>query len=99
SSRKVRVTQASPNQFGKEDTMKKIAKTVLAVSIGVATGILVLVGVLFLGSNAVAQTGDSKNTKLTIVFVQGLWADGSSCNKVINPLLDKRYKVISLQNP
>jgi len=56
-------------------------------------------GVLSLGSNAFAQTGDSKNTKPTIVFVHGLWADGSSWNKVINPLVDKGYKVISVQNP
>ena len=83
----------------RRNTMKKITKTLLAGSVGVATGILVLVGVLFLGSNAVAQTGDSMNTKLTIVFVHGLWADGSSWNKVINPLVDKGYKVISVQNP
>src|SRR5262252_8567009 len=62
-------------------------------------GILVLVSGLFLGSNAFAQTGDSKNAKLTIVFVHGLWADGSCWNKVINPLVDKGYKVILVQNP
>src|SRR6201988_5082520 len=62
-------------------------------------GILVFVGLLSLGSNAFAQTGDSKNTKPTIVFVHGLWADGSSWGKVINPLVDKGYKVISVQNP
>jgi pimeloyl-ACP methyl ester carboxylesterase len=62
-------------------------------------GILVFVGVLSLASNAFAQTGDSKNTKPTIVFVHGLWADGSSWGKVINPLVDKGYKVISVQNP
>ena len=62
-------------------------------------GILGLAGVLFVGSNAFAQTGDSKNTKPTIVFVHGLWADGSSWSKVINPLVDKGYKVISVQNP
>jgi pimeloyl-ACP methyl ester carboxylesterase len=62
-------------------------------------GILVFVGLLSLGSNAFAQTGDSKNTKPTIVFVHGLWADGSSWSKVINPLVDKGYKVISVQNP
>lgn len=60
---------------------------------------LVFVSLLSLGSNAFAQTGDSKNTKPTIVFVHGLWADGSSWNKVINPLVDKGYKVISVQNP
>ena len=63
------------------------------------TGILVFVGVLFLGSNAVAQTGDSMNTKPTIVFVHGLWADGSCWSKVINPLVNKGYKVLSVQNP
>jgi pimeloyl-ACP methyl ester carboxylesterase len=62
-------------------------------------GILVFVGFLSLASNAFAQTGDSKNTKPTIVFVHGLWADGSSWSKVINPLVDKGYKVISVQNP
>lgn len=60
---------------------------------------LLLVGVLFLSSNAAAQTGSSTSTKPTIVFVHGLWADGSSWNKLINPLADKGYKVISVQNP
>src|SRR4030095_8096032 len=70
--------------------MKKTTKTLLAG---------VVAGALFLGSNAFAQTGDSKNTKPTIVFVHGLGADVSSWNKVINPLVDKGYKVISVQNP
>jgi len=61
---------------------------------------LVLVSFLILISNVFAQNGDkSMNTKPTIVFVHGLWADGSSWNKVINPLVDKGYKVISVQNP
>jgi len=60
---------------------------------------LVFVSVLILISNAFAQNGDSMNTKPTIVFVHGLWADGSSWNKLINPLVDKGYKVISVQNP
>lgn len=64
--------------------MRKITQTPLAVSAGVGSGILVLVGVLCLASNAVAQTGGSMNTKPTIVFVHGLWADGSSWSKVIN---------------
>ncbi len=59
----------------------------------------VLVGVLFLGSKASAQTGETANAKPTIVFVHGLWADGSSWNKLINPLADRGYKVISVQNP
>jgi hypothetical protein len=61
--------------------------------------VLLFVGALFLGSIAVAQTADSTNTRLTIVFVHGLWADGSSWSKVINRLVDKGYKVISVQNP
>ncbi len=39
------------------------------------------------------------NKKPTIVFVHGLWADGSSWNKLINPLVDQGYEVISVQNP
>ena len=62
-------------------------------------GILVFVGVLSLASNAFEQTGDSKNTKPTIVFVHGLWAYGSFLGKVINLLVYKGYKVISVQNP
>ena len=70
--------------------MKKTTKTLFAG---------IVAGVLFLGSSAVSQTGDSMNKKLTIVFVHGLWADGSCWSKVINPLVDKGYKVISVQNP
>src|SRR6201993_2911585 len=70
--------------------MKKTTKTLL---------VGVVAGVLFLGSNAVSQTGDSMNKKLSIVFVHGLWADGSCWSKVINPLTDKGYKVLSVQNP
>ena len=58
-----------------------------------------LVYLLFVGLNAFAQTGHSTNTKPTIVFVHGLWADGSSWNKLINPLADKGYKTIAVQNP
>lgn len=57
---------------------------------------LVLAGVLFMVSNTIAQTADPKPT---IILVHGLWADGSSWNKVINPLGDKGYKVIAVQNP
>lgn len=55
--------------------------------------------VLFLGPSAVSQTGSSMNKKLTIVFVHGLWADGSCWSKVIAPLVDKGYQVLSVQNP
>src|SRR5262249_54387585 len=62
-------------------------------------GMFVVVGVLLFGSHAFAQTGSSMNTAPTIVFVHGLWADGSCWSKVISPLVDKGYKVISVQNP
>src|SRR5262245_18355160 len=62
-------------------------------------GILLFVGVLSLGSNAFAQTGASMKTKPTIVFVHEPWADGSYWSKIINPLVDQGYKVISVQNP
>ena len=79
--------------------MKQITKALLTRSVGVASVILILVGFSFLGSTAVAQSGGSMNIKLTIVFVHGLWADGSCWSKIVNPLVDKGYKVISVQNP
>jgi pimeloyl-ACP methyl ester carboxylesterase len=70
--------------------MKKTTNTLLAACV---------TGVLFLGSSAVSQTEGSMNKTLTIVFVHGLWADGSCWSKVITPLADKGYKIISVQNP
>jgi len=70
--------------------MKKSTKALLAG---------IVAGVLSLDSTVVAQTGDSMNKKPTIVFVHGLWADGSCWSKVIAPLVDKGYKVLSVQNP
>jgi pimeloyl-ACP methyl ester carboxylesterase len=61
--------------------------------------LFVLVASLLLVSTTFAQTGSSTNTKPTIILVHGLWADGSSWSKVINPLVDKGYKVIAVQNP
>src|SRR5436190_19427319 len=63
------------------------------------SALLACAGILILISNTFAQTGGSMNTKPTIVFVHGLWADGSSFNKLINPLVDKGYNVIAVQNP
>src|SRR5499425_906213 len=60
---------------------------------------LLLVSVFILVSSSFAQTEGSMNKKPTIVFVHGLWADGSSWNKLINPLVEKGYQVISVQNP
>src|SRR5215813_7726464 len=62
-------------------------------------GALLFVSVLSLGSSGFAQTAPSTKAKPTIVFVHGLWADGSCWSKVINPLVDQGYKVISVQNP
>ena len=70
--------------------MKKTTNTLLAAFV---------TGVLFLGSSAVSQTEGSMNKKPTIVFVHGLWADGSCWSKIINPLVHRGYKVISVQNP
>ena len=48
-----------------------------------------------------SQTGSSKSTSLipTIVLVHGLWADGSSWNKVTTALQAQGYPVIAVQNP
>src|SRR5215470_15753679 len=59
----------------------------------------IFVSLFILGSSTLAQAGGSMSKKTTIVFVHGLWADGSSWSKLINPLVDKGYEVISVQNP
>lgn len=55
--------------------------------------------VLLFSSNAPSQNPEAMKTKPTIIFVHGLWADGSSWNKVIAPLVDDGFEVISVQNP
>jgi len=40
-----------------------------------------------------------KSVKPTIIFVHGIWADGSSFNNQITALQAKGYPVISVQNP
>jgi len=49
--------------------------------------------------NLNAQNIKSNSMKPAIIFVHGLWADGSSWDKVIPSLLEKGYPVISVQNP
>src|SRR5215470_11105667 len=49
--------------------------------------------------NSDAQTAQSTSMKPTIIFVHGLWADGSSWNKVIPSLVKQGFNVISVQNP
>lgn len=65
----------------------------------IKSALLILISVLFLTSNAFTQKGDSMNTKPTIVFVHGLWADGSCWNKLVNPLVEEGYQVMAVQNP
>ncbi|RBP38146.1 pimeloyl-ACP methyl ester carboxylesterase [Roseimicrobium gellanilyticum] len=50
-------------------------------------------------SSALGQDEKPMNAKPTIVLVHGLWADGSSWNKVITPLVEDGFEVISVQNP
>lgn len=56
---------------------------------------LILSGTL----NANAQKAATANTKPTIIFVHGIWADGSSFANQITALQEKGYPVISVQNP
>jgi pimeloyl-ACP methyl ester carboxylesterase len=59
-------------------------KSILLLTLTVATG-------------AVAQSSD--NEKPTIVFVHGIWADGSCWTNQIAALQAKGYPVVSVQNP
>lgn len=61
--------------------------------------LIAYVGCLSMASTAFGGDGEPTKTKPTIVFVHGLWADGSSWSKVITPLVDKGFEVISVQNP
>lgn len=61
--------------------------------------IVITVVVSSLLSNALGQNEKPMNTKPTIVLVHGLWADGSSWNKIITPLVEDGFEVISVQNP
>jgi pimeloyl-ACP methyl ester carboxylesterase len=52
----------------------------------------------FLSPLAVAADGPAARP-VSVVFVHGAWADGSSWNEVIPFLLDKGLNVVSVQNP
>src|SRR5689334_9444366 len=54
---------------------------------------------LFTYMRTYSQVKDSGTLKPSIIFVHGLWADGSSWSKVIPPLIEKGYNVIAVQNP
>lgn len=49
--------------------------------------------------NAGAQAQTAATEKPTIVFVHGIWADGSSFNEQTAALQAKGYQVVSIQNP
>ena len=57
----------------------------------------ILLLALVLVTGAKAQTAG--NEKPTIVFVHGIWADGSCWTNQIAALQAKGYHVISVQNP
>lgn len=52
-----------------------------------------------LASVAITQAQSLDSTKPTIIFVHGIWADGSSWNAEISALQKNGYNVISVQNP
>jgi pimeloyl-ACP methyl ester carboxylesterase len=52
---------------------------------------------LLIAANARAQTTDDR--KPTIIFVHGVWADGSCWTSEIEALQAKGYHVVSVQNP
>lgn len=57
----------------------------------------ILLFTLMIAAAAQAQTTD--NEKPTIIFVHGIWADGSCWASQIEALQAKGYHVISIQNP
>src|SRR5262249_49797642 len=61
--------------------------------------LLLLAGTFLSNPNSNAQMAKSTSMKPTIIFVHGLWADGSCWSKVIPPLLKQGFNVFSVQNP
>jgi len=57
----------------------------------------ILLLTLMVATAAKAQATD--NEKPTIVFVHGIWADGSCWTNQIGALQAKGYHVVSVQNP
>jgi pimeloyl-ACP methyl ester carboxylesterase len=55
--------------------------------------------ILTLMANVAAQAQINSTEKPTIVFVHGIWADGSSFNEQTTALQAKGYHVVSIQNP
>jgi pimeloyl-ACP methyl ester carboxylesterase len=53
----------------------------------------------FISTYSYSQSKNAIMSKTTIVFVHGLWADGSSWSKVAALLLEKDHDIIVVQNP
>jgi len=62
-------------------------------------GLLLLAGTFLSNPNSNAQIAESTSMTPTIIFVHGLWADGSCWNKLIPSLVEQGFNVISVQNP
>src|SRR4051812_35713150 len=58
-----------------------------------------LVVMTLLSSTIHAQTATAATEKPTIIFVHGVWADGSSWSNQIATLQAKGYPVVAVQNP
>lgn len=61
------------------------------------TSITIIILTLLANAGVKAQTTTTE--KPTIVFVHGIWADGSSFNEQTAALQAKGYQVVSIQNP
>ena len=61
--------------------------------------LLIVFSTLLSFSNSKVKPVKTTSMKPTIIFVHGLWADGSSWSKVIPTLREQGFNVISVQNP
>ena len=61
--------------------------------------IIKILSILFIMISAINVGAKMPDTKPTIIFVHGVWADGSSFAAQIEALQAKGYPVISVQNP
>lgn len=99
------ITTKRKLQFGYRDNfpITKKSKQPFTILFSLLTSkwmtLLLLFGILFAPEKSYSQSKNSTMSKTTIVFVHGLWADGSSWSKVAALLLEKGYNVISVQNP
>ena len=59
---------------------------------------LAVIIICLLSITGFSQTNNSEDKKPTIIFVHGLWADGSAWNKVTASLQAEGFPVIAVQN-